>query len=226
MDYRYQANDPSARYRGVAIVVVLHVLLAWVLISGTAHKGLEILKKPLEAVVIQEVIIPPPPPPPPPPPKEIPKVEPKAPKVEAPPPPFVPPPEVPAPVSAAPSIVAAPTPPPAPVPIAPPPPPAPTPAPPAPAPPPAPAKPAAKTDIAIACPTQVAPDMPRKALQDGTQGVVRAQALIKDGAVKEVTILSGPRVFHNAVRNAMLQYKCTQETAEVLATQEFNFKLE
>ena len=164
MDYRYQASDPAVRYRGLAIVAVLHIFLAWALISGTARKGLEILKKPLEAVVIQEVIIPPPPP-------------------------------------------------------------APTPAPPAP-PPPAPAKPAAKTDIAIACPTQVAPEMPRKALQDGTQGVVRAQALIKDGAVKEVTILSGPRVFHNAVRNAMLQYKCTQEAAEVLATQEFNFKLE
>ena len=223
MDYRYQASDPAVRYRGLAIVAVLHIFLAWALISGTAHKGLEILKKPLEAVVIQEVIIPPPPPPPPP--KEIVKVEPKAPKVEAPPPPFVPPPEVPAPVSAAPSIVAAPTPPPAPVPIAPPPPPAPIAAPPAP-PPPTPAKPAARTDIAIACPTQVPPEMPRKALQDGTQGVVRAQALIKDGAVKEVTILSGPRVFHNAVRNAMLQYKCTQEAAEVLATQEFNFKLE
>ena len=225
MDYRYQASDPAVRYRGLAIVVVLHVLLAWVLISGTAHKGLEILKKPLEAVVIQEVIIPPPPPPPqPPPPKEIPKEEPKPPKVEA-PPPFVPPPEVQAPDSAAPSIVAAPTPPPAQVPIVPPPPPAPIPAPPAP-PPPTPPKPAGKTDIAIACPTQVPPEMPRKALQDGTQGVVRAQALIKDGAVKEVTILSGPRVFHNAVRSAMLQYKCTQDAAEVLATQEFNFKLE
>ena len=226
MDYRYQASDPAVRYRGLAIVAVLHIFLAWALISGTARKGLEILKKPLEAVVIQEVIIPPPPPPPPPPEKIV-KVEPKAPKVEAPPPPFVPPPEVPTPVSAAPSIVAAPTPPPAPVPIAPPPPPAPTPAPPAPPlPAPAPAKPAGKTDIAIACPTQVAPEMPRKALQDGTQGVVRAQALIKDGVVKEVTIQSGPRVFHAAVRIAMLQYKCTQEAAEVLATQEFNFKLE
>ena len=68
--------------------------------------------------------------------------------------------------------------------------------------------------------------MPRKALQDGTQGVVKAQALIKDGAVKEVTILSGPRVFHAAVRSAMLQYKCATDAAEILATQEFNFKLE
>ena len=68
--------------------------------------------------------------------------------------------------------------------------------------------------------------MPRKAIQDGTEGVVKAQVLIRDGVVKDVTILSGPRVFHAAVRNAMLQYKCTQDAGEVLATQEFNFKLE
>ena len=68
--------------------------------------------------------------------------------------------------------------------------------------------------------------MPRKALQDGTTGVVRAQALIRDGVVKEVTILSGPRVFHAAVRAAMLQYKCTAEPGDVLATQEFGFKIE
>ena len=68
--------------------------------------------------------------------------------------------------------------------------------------------------------------MPRKALQDGTQGVVKAQALIKDGVVREVTILSGPRIFHSAVRSAMLQYKCATESAEILATQEFVFKLE
>ena len=38
--------------------------------------------------------------------------------------------------------------------------------------------------------------MPRKALQDGSEGVVKAQVVIKDGAVRDVTILSGPRVFH------------------------------
>ena len=69
--------------------------------------------------------------------------------------------------------------------------------------------------------------MPRKALQDGTTGVVKAQALISNGQVKSVEILSGPRVFHAAVRAAMLQYKCTNDgSGEVLATQEFNFKVE
>ena len=221
----YQPRDPAGHYRGLAIVVLLHVLLAWALITGTARKGFELLKKPLEAVVIQEVIIPPPPPPPPPPPKEIKTTDFKAPKVEA-PPPFVPPPEVAAPVTAVPAIVSTPTPPPAPPVIAPPPPPAPVVAAPAPAPLPAAPKAPAKPDIGIACPSQVTPEMPRKALQDGVSGVVKAQALIKDGAVKEVTILSGPRVFHAAVRSAMLQYKCTQDSGEVLATQEFSFKLE
>lgn len=221
-NYRYQPKDPSKRFTGIIFVVVLHALLGYALVSGLAREGLDIIKKPLQAVVIQEVIIPPPPPPPPPPPKKI-EPPPQVPKVVAPPPPFVPPPEVTPPVSTAPVITAVATPPPAPVVIAPPPPE--VVAPPAP-PAPAPAKAPPKTDMAIACPTQVTPDMPRRALQDGASGVVVAQALIRDGAVKEVTILSGPRVFHAAVRNAMLQYKCTAEPGDVLAKQEFSFKFE
>lgn len=215
MNYSYESRDPSRRFKGIAIVIALHAFLGYALVSGMARKGLDFIKKPLEAVVIQEVIIPPPPPPPPPkkiePPKEMPKVD-------APPPPYVPPPDVAPQVSTtAPTIVSVATPPPAPAVIAPPPPPAPA------------AVVAAgpkRSNIALACPTQVAPEMPRKALQDGVEGVVKAQALIKDGVVKEVTILSGHRVFHTAVRNAMLQYKCTQDVGEILATQEFNFKLE
>jgi protein TonB len=68
--------------------------------------------------------------------------------------------------------------------------------------------------------------MPRKALQDGTEGVVKAQALIRNGVVQEVTILSGPRVFHTPVRNAMLQYKCVSDSGDVIATQEFVFKID
>jgi protein TonB len=70
--------------------------------------------------------------------------------------------------------------------------------------------------------------MPRKALQDGTQGVVKAQIVLKGGAVQEVNILSGPRVFHAAVRAAIMQYKCAADAAgvEVTVSQEFNFKLD
>ena len=83
-----------------------------------------------------------------------------------------------------------------------------------------------RADMGVACPRQVAPDMPRRALQEGISGVVRAQALIRNGAVVEVTILSGPRIYHAAVRAAMLQYRCVSDASEVLATQEFAFKID
>jgi periplasmic protein TonB len=212
---RYQGSDPRRRTLGWMAVVVLHLVILWALITGTAQKGLHLIKKPMEAAVIQEVIIPPPPPPPPPPPKQIVKHEPVQ-QPKAPPPPFVPPPEVaPPPQPSAPAIQAVQTPPPAPPVIAPPPPPA----------PPAPTGPVRK-DMAVACPTQVKPDMPKQALREGIEGVVRAQATIRDGTVKEVVILSGPRVFQAAVRAAMLQYQCANEGGEVTAVQEFSFKLD
>jgi protein TonB len=211
--YSYEHPDPSRRIKGIVVVVLVHALIGYALVSGMARKGLNLLKKPLEAVVIQEVIIPPPPPPPPP--KKIEKL-PEAPKVDAPPPPFVPPPEVtPQVTSNAPVIQSVSTPPPAPAVIAPPPPPA---------------APVAvgprRTSIGLACPTQVQPEMPRKATQDGVEGLVKAQIHIKNGTIVEVTILSGPRVFHAAVKAAMMQYKCVSDEGDVLATQEFNFKLE
>ncbi len=213
MNYHYQPKDPGRRYTGLIVVILLHAFLLYALISGLARKGLEIIKKPLEAVVIQEVIIPPPPPPPPPKKIEPPK---EAPKIEAPPPPFVPPPDVPA-VSTAPSIVSAPTPPPAPVVIAPPPPP------PAPV---APRPSVNRADIRVACPIQPPPEMPRKALQDGTSGTVVVQILIRGGSVKDVTIVSGPRIFHAAVRAAILQYKCQDDgSGDVVATQSLEFKV-
>ena len=219
MQYGYQPKDPGRKYSGIVIVVALHVLLAWAIVSGTAKKGLDIIKKPLEAVVIQEVIIPPPPPPPPPI-KEIKPPEVRAPKVVAPtPPPFVPPPEVAPQQTAAPAIASVATPSPVPAVIAPP------PQVEAPAAAAAAAKPA-RSEIGVACPTQVAPEMPKRAIQDGTFGVVRAQALIREGAVREVTILSGPRIFHAAVKAAMMQYKCTNDSGDITATQEFNFKIE
>jgi periplasmic protein TonB len=204
----YKPKDQSRRYKGLAVVAGVHVLLLWGIISGTAQDALRATKKSLEAVVIQEVIIPPPPPPPPPEkPREILKTP------DAPPPPFVPPPEIEAPPTVAPVIESAPVPPPAPPVIAPP-------------PPPAPPAPVARPDIRIACPTQVAPEMPRKAIQEGAEGVVKAEVTIRDGVVREVQVLSGPRVFHSAVRSAMMQYKCQAGAGEVKATQEFVFKLE
>jgi protein TonB len=211
---RYRGSDPARRVVGWVVVIAVHVVVLWALVSGTARRGLDLIKKPLEAAVIQEVIIPPPPPPPPPP-KKIEKPVPHPKSVAPPPPAYVPPPEVQPPVSS--TAVAVPsvqTPPATPPVIAPP-------------PPPAPPKPAnSRAEIGVACPTQVRPEMPKKALQEGTEGVVKAQVVIRNGAVQDVTILSGPRVFHAAVRNAMLQYKCVSDPGEVIATQEFVFKIE
>jgi protein TonB len=217
MDYRFEPRDPSRRVKGLIVVIALHVILGYALVSGMVRQGLNFIKKPLEAVVIQEVIIPPPPPPPPPPPKKIEKPL-EVPKVDAPPPPFVPPPDVaPQVTSNAPVIQSTQVAPTAPAVIAPPPPP----------PPPAPVATGPKrTSIGLACPTQVPPEMPRKALQEGIEGVVKAQIHIKGNQIIDVIILSGPRVFHTAVKEAMMQYTCVTDGAEVIAIQEFNFKVE
>jgi len=84
----------------------------------------------------------------------------------------------------------------------------------------------AKHRDGLACPTQVQPEMPRKALQDGIEGVVKVQIHIKGGNLVEVSILCGPRVFHAAVKAAMMQYKCVTDAGDVIAAQEFNFKVE
>ena len=213
----FAMNQPSPpplrRASGFLTVVLLHVLIVYGLVSGLARKVVEVIKKPLETHIIEEVKLPPPPPPPPPPPKQIKQEVP--PPEAAPPPPYVPPPEITPPAVAAPTIEAVTAPP-----VEPPPPIAP------PAPVPALAGPV-RTDISVACPQQVAPEMPAKALQEGLSGVVRAAVRIKAGKVVEVQIQSGPRVFHNAVRAAMMRYQCASSGEdEVVATQEFAFKVE
>jgi len=207
---RQQDFDPGrngGRRVGVGVVIGIHVIVGWGLASGLGGKMMAAVKKPLEAVVLQEVALPPPPPPPPKPqqpPKQV--VE-----QTAPPPPFVPPVETPVQaVAEAPVVQASITPPPAPPPIAPP--------------APAPAAPA-KMDLTIACPTQAKPEVPAKALREGLSGTVRAQATISGGVVSAVDILSGPRVFHAAVREAMQKYRCTAPDGTV-AMQAFEFRVE
>lgn len=209
MDDRFAPRDPSRRLKGIVIVVLLHALLAYALITGLGRRALDPVKKPMAAVVIQEVTIAPPPPPPPS--KVAPR--PEAPKVDA-PPPYVPPAAVaPLVASNAPVIQSVATPAPAPAVMAP--------VPPAPV-----ATGPKRTGIGLACPHQVSPVMPRRALQEGTEGVVKAQIHIRNGSIVDVSILSGPRVFHDAVKAAIMQYTCVTDGDEVIATQEFNFKID
>lgn len=199
MEYNYQERDPSRRYKGMAVVVVAHALLAWVLIAGMGVTVLPTPKRPPVIVQIEQLL---PPEPPKPPVKQPPKSE-------APPVPqdtFVPVPDVAPTEPSSVTIESAPAPAAEPV-LA--------------------QTSNTQTDMRVACPTQVAPQMPRKALQDGTIGVVRALAVIQNGRVRSVTILSGPRIFHDAVRAAMLQYRCSNDgAADMTATQDFNFRLE
>lgn len=226
----YASTAPSRRIKVLLIVIGLHIILGYALLSGMAKKVAAPINKPLQSTVIQEVIIPPPALSKPPPAAKL-----DAPKeqrhdvVEKPrqAPLEIVNPTTNAPILTAPAAsISPPAPPPvanAAIPYAPP-------APQTPSAPPAPATPspapAAKPDIHIACPKQIAPKMPRQALRDGTQGVIKAQALIRDGAVREVTIISGPSVFHAAVQRAMMQYECTFTSAAIVVTQEFNFRFD
>lgn len=85
MDYAEAQRNPGKHSVGLIVVIVLHVLLGWLLVSGLAKRVVEVALKPVETKLIEEIKPPPPPPPEnlPPPPKNMP-----------PPPSFVPPPEV------------------------------------------------------------------------------------------------------------------------------------
>lgn len=85
MDFAESQRNPGKHPIGLIVVIILHILMGWALVSGLAKRVVEIALKPVETKIIEEVKPPPPPPPEnlPPPPKNLP-----------PPPAFVPPPEV------------------------------------------------------------------------------------------------------------------------------------
>ena len=86
MDFAEAQRSPTKHPVGLGVVILLHALVGWALVSGLARKVVEVVKAPIETKLIEEIKPPPPPPPeklPPPPPKSLP-----------PPPAFVPPPEV------------------------------------------------------------------------------------------------------------------------------------
>ena len=70
-DYADQQRKPGKHLVGIGIVILMHLLLGWALVSGLARKVVEVIKNPIETKIIEEVKPPPPPPEnlPPPPPK-------------------------------------------------------------------------------------------------------------------------------------------------------------
>lgn len=85
MNYAEAQRNPTKHPVGLSVVIVLHVLLGYALVSGLARRVVEVAIKPVETKIIDEVK-----PPPPPEPEKLPPPPPKMP----PPPVFAPPPEV------------------------------------------------------------------------------------------------------------------------------------
>ena len=80
--------------------------------------------------------------------------------------------------------------------------------------------------MTLACPVQISPEMPAKALAMGIQGRVTARATIQSGKVINVEIIKSnpPGVFDAAVKTAMMRYQCENNSNDiVVAEQTFNF---
>ena len=192
----------QGRGTGLAIVVGVHVLIGWALVSGLAQHAVDAVRKPIEMALLPEA-----PPPPPPPPKMEKLVQ--QPKAAVPPPAYVPPPEVtPAPAPAAPGISATSAePPPAPVVAAPP---APTPAP-------APAPAVVRQEASLACPgyQAVLAQVLEEAIDRvGIAGTVRTRLTVRGGQVTDVAFLSGPREYTKYVQAAVKRMHCSAGSAD------------
>jgi protein TonB len=197
VDFGEQERNPGRGLMGFGLVVALHVLLGWALMTGLAQRLVEVIKSPLETKIIEEVK-----PPPPPPPENLPP----PPKFAPPPPSFVPPPEVQvnAPASFAPTITTTQVaPPPTPVTVAPPPPP--VAAPPAPVAPRVPVRTEPRLDFATKCEK---PEYNRAARQAEAQGTtVVAFTMDTTGVINEATVekSAGPSREHKQLDRLALE---------------------
>ena len=206
MDYAQYQRNPGRHTPAIAMVVGLHLLLGYALVTGLARKVVEVIKAPIETKIIEEIKKPPPDVPPPPPPKLAP-----------PPPPFIPAPEIniQAPVQIAPTITVAPAekPPPAPAPVA---------APPAP---PAPPQPAIRKEYKASY--RVEPTYPRQAISAGITGKVIAWVRVApNGTVQDVQIReSTNRIFDREVIRALSQWKFNPEPVGFIGEYEIVFNL-
>ena len=60
MDFAEQQRRPTKHLVGFGIVVLMHLLLGWALVSGLARKVVEVITAPIETKIIEEVKPPPP----------------------------------------------------------------------------------------------------------------------------------------------------------------------
>jgi protein TonB len=212
MNYAEQQRNPGRHAVGITVVVLLHVLIVWALVSGLARTVVEVVKGPIDVKVIEEIIKKPPPPP---------EVVPPPPKLAAPPPPFIPPPEIniAPPPTQAPTISAvtqeAPQGPQAPViqkPVE------------------APPQPAVRS-ARVVCANYVEVMQsivyPREALKDNLEGEVIIEFTVTaSGQVKDTAIRSSTnRVFNRASMAVVSQLSCQGQGQDVRVQAPISFKL-
>jgi protein TonB len=204
VNYAERERNPARHLPSISMVIGLHLLLGYALVTGLARKVVEVIKAPIETKIIEEIKKPPPDTPPPPPPK-----------LAAPPPPFIPPPEiniqVPV-VQQAPAITVVQTTPPPVV------------APPAPPAPPVQASPVRKEFKPL---QRVNPAFPRQALQQGITGRVIAWVHVApNGSVTNVEIKqSSNRLFDREVVRALSQWRFNPEPVGFIGEYEIVFNL-
>ncbi|WP_338848887.1 energy transducer TonB [Massilia sp. W12] len=222
MDFSDKHENPTKKMVGFAAIVALHGFVGYAVVTGLATKVIDVIKKPVETKIIEEVK--------PPPPKELPP-PPPPPEVKAPPPPFIPPPEVvvntPPPPQPTISQTTAVKPTSSELPRATP---SPTGTEPA-------AKPAppAKTPAHLSVSDCEKPEYPAKAAREGAEGTVRIAFLVgADNRVREARIekTSGNRDLDRAAKDKLME--CNKFRAgtqdgkpvEAWATVEYQWKLD
>jgi protein TonB len=204
VNYAERERNPVKHLPSIAMVVVLHIVVGYALVTGLARKVIEVMKQPIETKIIEEIKKPPPDVPPPPPPK-----------LAAPPPPFIPPPEIniqmPT-ITQAPTITAVTTtpPPPGPPPVAHP----------------QVTQPAIRREYKASY--RVEPTFPRQAISQGMSGQVIAWVHVApNGTVTNVEIkTSTNRIFDREVVRALSQWKFNPEPVGFIGEYEIVFKLQ
>lgn len=203
LDYAESQRSPGKHITGISVVLVVHALVAYALVTGLARQAIDVIKGPLETKIIKEEKKPPPenlPPPPP--------------KLAMPPPTFIPPPEVqitqaaPAPVIQRSTVVAPPV-------YA--------------APKAAPAPPS--NAVGTACPNsqkiRAEIQYPMQARREGLSGEVTVKFIVTSrGEIKDPQVISSSnRIFNNVSLSAVRQFNCVGQGVDVAVEVPFSFKL-
>ena len=60
MNYAERERNPAKHLPSIAMVVLLHIIIGYALVTGLARHVVEVLKQPLETKIIEEIKKPPP----------------------------------------------------------------------------------------------------------------------------------------------------------------------